>query len=422
MKLLKSPYHFLLAWLGNIVYLFPSRKIFVVGVTGTKGKSSTLAILDAILISAGKKTALLSSAQRKIGDRVEKNSSGNTMPGRLAIQKFLRAAVRSGAEYALVEVTSQGVAQFRDRFIHWDAAFFTNIHPEHIESHGSFENYRAAKVRFFGDVLKSKKKRKLFFINRDDENGKYFAEAVQDAPGAEVFYFVQKEFVDKSHAWGWNLETTEGRKTVSDWLIPDFNIVNAAAAAKFAEAVGLSEERVQQGIVGFKGLAGRFEVVQKEPFLVMVDYAHTPDSLRGVYSSVRSSFLKSSPGKMICVLGSAGGGRDKWKRSVMGSVAAEFCDEIILTNEDPYDEDPERIMNEIGEGMKNYGGKLLKVADRRDAMRKAIEDAGPGDAIVATGKGSESSIHIARGKTIPWNEREVVRGLLAEFFHKNDEA
>lgn len=422
MKFLRSLYHFALAWLGNAAYFSPSKKIFVVGVTGTKGKSSTLAILDAVLTSAGKKVALLSSAQRKILDRVEKNSSGNTMPGRLAIQGFLRAAVRAGAEYALIEVTSQGVVQFRDRFIHWDAAFFTNIHPEHIESHGSFENYRAAKVRFFQDALRSGKERKLFFINHDDENEKYFSDAVSNREGAEVFPFSAGEFIEKARAWGWDLGTMDGRRTVSDWLLADFNIANAAAAAKFAEVVGLPEKSVQGAIADFKGLAGRFEIVQKEPFLAIVDYAHTPDSLRAVYSSVKNSFLKSSSGKLICVLGSAGGGRDKWKRSVMGGVAAEFCGEIILTNEDPYNENPEDIMSEIGEGIKDYRGKLLLIVDRRAAIRQAIEDAKPGDGIIATGKGSETSIHVAHGKTIPWNEREVMRGLLAELFHKNDEA
>ena len=180
MRFLKSIYHFFLAWVGALLYGFPSRKIFVLGVTGTKGKSTTLELINAILQSSGKKTALISSIRFKIADDTTKNTSGMSMPGRFALQRFLRKAVRAGCQYALVEVTSQGILQHRHRFIDFDAALFTNLHPEHIEAHGSFENYRAAKVSFFEDVAeRSGKSPKRFFINEADKSAQYFS-AVAD--------------------------------------------------------------------------------------------------------------------------------------------------------------------------------------------------------------------------------------------------
>ncbi len=420
---LKSAYHFALSFSGNIFYGHPSRYLTVVGVTGTKGKSSTLEIVNFVFESAGKKTALLSSVKRRIGGIECKNASGNTMPGRFFIQKFLRDAVRAGVEYAFVEVTSQGVVQWRDRFIDWDAAFFTNLSPEHIESHGSFEKYRAAKVRFFQNVLKSSKKQKQFFINDEDENKDYFVRAVQDVPGAEIRYFNKEYAIKEAKRWGWDLASVEGRKAVADWLIPDFNVLNAAAALTFAAARGIPDDAVRDAFAAFEGTPGRFDFAAKEPFFAVVDYAHTPDSLEKIYAAAKASLVTKPGGKLICVLGSAGGGRDKWKRKVMGGIAAKFCDEIILTDEDPYNENPEAIIGELESGFsqmpnakfqisKNY----WKILDRREALRKALSGALPGDAVVATGKGSETAIHTAKGKTIPWDEKEIMKELIAERF------
>ncbi len=420
---MKKIYHFLLAFLGNVVYGRPSRKLTVVGVTGTKGKSSTLELLDAVMESAGKKTALLSSVKRRVVGVETKKVSGNTMPGRFFIQRFLSDAVRAGAEYAFIEVTSQGVVQWRDRFIDWDAAFFMNLSPEHIESHGSFEKYRAAKVRFFEDVLRSSKGTKSFFVNAEDGNKDYFIRAVEGAPGAELFYFDRNYLIDEAKRWGWDLSTAAARGAVADWLMPDFNVLNAAAALRFATVRAVPPEAIQKAFREFAGTPGRFDLVIKEPFAAIVDYAHTPDSLEKIYSAARDLFAGKSRGRLICVLGSAGGGRDKWKRKVMGSIAAKFCDEVILTNEDPYDETPEAIMDEIEAGLLqspaskfHISNNYWKILDRREALRKALYDALPGDVVIGTGKGSEPSIHIAKGKTIPWNEREIVKELIAERF------
>jgi UDP-N-acetylmuramoyl-L-alanyl-D-glutamate--2,6-diaminopimelate ligase len=173
---------------------------------------------------------------------------------------------------------------------------------------------------------------------------------------------------------------------------------------------------IEKGLLQFKGVPGRLEIIIKKPFTVVVDYAHTPDSLRKVYSTLRADYMHTG-GSLICVLGSAGGGRDKWKRLEMGRVAGEYCADIILTNEDPYDESPEEIMKEIKTGVLSTSfpiSRLQEVVDRKEAIRTALLIAREGDVVVMTGKGSETSIHGAQGEIIPWNESEIVRTLVGE--------
>lgn len=415
---LKRIYHFLMAWAGSVWYGHPSRKLFVIGVTGTKGKSSTLEIINAVLETAGKKTALLGSVRRKVLHESKKGKTGNTMPGRFAIQGFLHDAVCAGAEFALIEVTSEGVLQHRHRFIDWDAAFFLNIAPEHIERHGSFENYRAAKVSFFEYCSKSKKPTKYFFVNEDDENASWFADAAKQTKNGKLIFFSLESFYEEASSYGNDLISAEGRRAINEWFVPDFNVTNAAAVWAFAKTQNIPWKTFMKALWEFQGVPGRFEFVQKEPFAVVVDYAHTPDSLEKAYDAVRPEAVFGEHGSLICLLGSAGGGRDKWKRPQMGKIAASKCDYLILTNEDPFDEDPEAILKEIERGFLEYSGRRTKnywkVVDRKEAMQKALSLAKDGDVVMMTGKGSESSIRIAHGKKIPWNEREVVEETLRE--------
>ncbi|MDP1706298.1 MAG: UDP-N-acetylmuramyl-tripeptide synthetase [bacterium] len=408
---LKSIYHFLLAFIGAWFYKWPSKKIFVVGVTGTKGKSTVLEMINAIFQSAGKKTALFSSVRRQIGDDSVLNDSGNTMPGRFALQKFLVDAVNAGCQYALIEVTSQGVVQHRHRFIEWDAAILTNLAPEHIEAHGSFENYRQAKVNFFRYVARSVKKWIHFFINKDDPNRGYFEKAANQAPVAKkkIHFFTADDF--RSHL-----------KKKADFFLAEFNLTNAAAAAALGRSQNVEWFAIEGALNNFDGVPGRVQFVQKEPFAVVVDYAHTPDSLEKIYQTVRPEKFRSGwSGELICVLGSCGGGRDKWKRPEMGRIAAQYCDKIILTNEDPYDEDPAEILRDIEKGFEQATMRRLKVNgifkvfDRKEALTRAVNLAQKGDSVIATGKGSESWIHLSRGQKIPWNEKrnfeEVLRDI-----------
>lgn len=412
--MLRSFYHWLLAFLGTIIFWFPSRYLVVVGVTGTKGKSTVVELMSAILEASGKRTSILSSIRRKVGSKEAPNVSGNTMPGRFSIQKFLREAVRAGSEYALIETTSQGIMQHRHRFIEWDAAVFINLTPEHIESHGSFEAYRDAKVEFFRSLAKSKKPKKLFFVNEDDDNHHYFEDSVKNLPDSKLIFFSRSRFIKEELGGHYDVRSKKGGQVVADWLLADFNLENAAAAVAFARSQGVGWQDIKRALDNFRGVPGRLEFVQKTPFAVIVDYAHTPDSLEKIYKTLQPEALHPhAAGEMICVLGAAGGGRDKWKRPEMGRIAATYCDKIVLTTEDPYNEDPGEIVKQIENGFlkaekararpQNY----WSILERRAAIQKAFSLAKKGDVVILTGKGSEQWIHIENGKKLPWNERKV---------------
>jgi len=414
MSLFLSWYHFLWSFFGALFFGFPSRRIFVLGVTGTKGKSTVLELINAILEAAGRKTALLSSIRIKIDKQSRKNYLGNTMPGRAFIQSFLRQAVNGGCEYALVEATSQGVLQHRHRFIKWDAALFTNLAPEHIEAHKGFENYRKAKGDFFKHVAGQKNSgQKLIFINQNDANSRYFAEA---AKGGKVILYSKPEIHNSLFI-------------IPNSLIGDFNQENIAAAIVFAQSQGISDEIIKKAVESFPGVPGRMEIIQTEPFTVIVDYAHTPDSLEKVYQAIHNSLFIIPNSRMICVLGSAGGGRDKWKRPKMGEIAGKYCEEIILTNEDPYDENPSQILSQIKSGISNFLrqsresstksgqfpiSKVFEILDRKGAIKKAISLAKKGDVVIITGKGCEPWLHTKNGKKIPWDEKKIVEELIKE--------
>ncbi|MBI3046179.1 MAG: UDP-N-acetylmuramoyl-L-alanyl-D-glutamate--2,6-diaminopimelate ligase [Candidatus Harrisonbacteria bacterium] len=399
MKFLRSTYHYLLAWFGSGFYKHPSRKLFVIGVTGTKGKSTVIELINAILESAGKKTAVISSVRFKNDLLSFRNLTGMTMPGRFLLQKLLSEAVQSGCDYAIIEVTSQGILQHRHRFIDFNSVLLTNLEPEHIEAHGSYENYRESKVKFFLDAARhSLKKPKFFFINSEVKDKDYFLKA---AEGKGKIIFFEKSDIRKMK--------------IKTKLLGEFNLENIAAAIAFARSQNIDWDTIRSAIETFDGVPGRLEFVQKIPFSVIIDYAHTPDSLEKVYQTLKSQKSKIKSQKLICVLGAAGGGRDVWKRPVMGEIASKYCDQIILTNEDPFDEDPNQILSEIKSGITKTQfpiSKVNEIIDRKAAIKKAIQSAEKGDTVIITGKGSEPYLRVANGKKIPWNEREIVLRIL----------
>jgi len=393
-------YHYLLAVIGVFLYGFPSKKIKVIGVTGTSGKTTVVNLATKILEEAGYKVASLSSIKFKIGNREWENKLKMTMPGRFKIQRFLKQAFKEKCQYFVLEVTSEGIKQFRHKFIDFEVAVFTNLSPEHIEAHKGFENYKEAKLKLF------KETKNIHIINSDDENARYFLEI----PAKRKILFSLEKEIDsyelkvikaediKEEVFGLSFKVKNIDFNLK--LLGRFNIYNALAAICIGLSQGVSLEICKKALEKTKGIPGRMEIVIKEPFKIIVDYAHTPEALEKVYKTFENRSL-------ICVLGSCGGGRDKWKRPVLGKIAAKYCKEIIITNEDPYDEDPMKIIDEVAKGA---DGKAKKILDRRKAIKQALITAQPNDVIIITGKGSEPWICVEKGKKIPWDDRKVVTG------------
>ena len=397
-KGLLNSYHLGWAFLAAFRYGFPSRRIKVIGVTGTNGKSTTVNIAAKILEEAGYKVAALTSIVFKIGEREEENKLKMTMPGRMVINKFLRDAVDAKCDYAIIETTSEGVVQSRHRFIDFKTALITNLNPEHIESHGGFENYKKAKGKFFNDV------KGTHIINIDDKHSPYFL----SFPAERTITFGIND--EKAEIRGEGIVATSEGSSFFVKGVPfklkilcDFNIYNALGAIAIAVSEGIGLEVCKKGVEKVSQIAGRMEKVIESPFEVFVDYAFVPEALEKVYQ-----FVKPKNGKLICVLGSCGGGRDKWKRPVLGGLADRYGDLIIVTNEDPYDEKPEDIIDAVSVGVKNKD-KLLKISNRREAIRKALSSAGEGDVVVITGKGCEPWICWEDGRKEAWDDRRIVR-------------
>jgi len=389
---LLSRYHLLLAFAGALLYGFPSYSMVVIGVTGTNGKSTTVDMISRILKEAGFKTASLSSIRFQVGEQEERNKLKMTMPGRFAIQQFLKEAKDKGCTHVVLEVTSEGILQHRHRFIDFDAAVFTNLSPEHIERHGSFENYKAAKGKLFAAV------KKVHVINGDDEHAGFFLSF--PAENTVTYSFGKgdvegKELRSNERGVSFSLEGT----VISLPLLGAFNASNALGAIATVKTQGISVATAKEALAKIDKVPGRMEEVVSSPFRVIVDYAFTPAALELVYQTLKTG------NKLICVLGAAGGGRDRWKRPVLGKIASKHCNTVIITNEDPYQEDPVQIMKEVAEGT---NGKATIIEDRREAVAAALRVAKSGDTVVITGKGSEDSI-AQKGKKIPWDDREVAR-------------
>lgn len=376
---LQPLYHRALAFFAAVVYRFPSRQLTIIGVTGTNGKSTTVELLAEILEEAGYRVASLSSIRFRIAEREKENNLKMTMPGRFFLQKFLRQAVSAGCTHAVLEVTSEGIKQFRHAHIKFDVAVITNITPEHIKSHGSFEAYRAAKAELFRGAP-------VHVLNKDDTQTYAYLLRI---PAQKRYEYHIDEF---PHDLRFHLPGV-------------FNRENALAALTAASAIGIPYESAKRALERMDYVPGRLEVLQEKPFGIVVDYAHTPDALEKVYADLSAK-------RLICVLGSAGGGRDTWKRPEMGHIAAEYCSVVILTNEDPYDEPPEDIMCDIEKGL--FGGAkdqldYRKITDRRLAIREALSLAKKDDVVIITGKGCEQWIMGPQGSKIAWDDREVVR-------------
>lgn len=404
----------------------------VIGVTGTNGKSTTANLIARVLESTGATVGLTSTVNFKIGSHEWLNNTKMTMLGRFALQKLLRSMVTAGCRYAVIETSSEGIVQFRHLGINYDAAVFLNITPEHIESHGGFENYKAAKGELFRHLMRRPHKKfdghtipKVSIVNMDDPHAEYFLQWSADQKIGFSMKGKTVSVVDRQIQGEHIIVSPTGSSfavegtSFSLKLLGAWNVSNALAALAVGQVFGLTLEEMNPPLANISGVPGRMERIDEgQDFTVIIDYAPQPQSVQAAYD-----FLKMVPRRrFIHVLGSAGGGRDTSRRPILGRLAGEYADYVIVTNEDPYDDDPMEIINQVADGAAEKGKKdnenLFRILDRREAIRKAISLAMAGDLILLTGKGSEQAMVVANRKKIPWDERIEVRKALRERLNK----
>ncbi len=411
-------YHQLSASIASSWYGNPSRQLVVIGVTGTKGKSTTCNYIWSVLQHSGKKTALTGTANFRLGTTETLNPYHLSMPGAWVIQKFLRRAVQEGCTHAVIEVTSEGLKQWRHVGIQFDVAVFTNLTPEHLPSHNnSFEEYRAAKLRLFEALRASSKSNPCAVLNNDSPEVSAFAAA---SPARRVTYatataadLVAKDIQVTATGGTFHIDGTAFSLQIPGF----FNVSNAVAAVAVGRALGMSIEQCAPGIAALSGVPGRMEKIDMgQPFSLWVDYAHEKESMGGLLDTLRA--MRTSPDqKIIVLLGAEGGGRDKRKRPIMGEQVGRLADYVVVSNVDPYEDDPTPICEDIAVAAEAAGKQrnenLFVIEDRRAGIAKALTLARPGDLVAITGKGAEQSIVIG-GKSAPWDDRTVVREELSK--------
>lgn len=389
------PYHSSIAFLSALRYGFPAKKIVVIGVTGTKGKSSVAEMVASILEEAGHTVAVSSTIHFKTGKTTRPNLFKMTLPGRGFIQKLLHEALEEGATHAVIEITSESALQNRHAFLYLDALVFTNLDKEHLESHGGMENYFRAKFKIGEALVHSSKRPRAIIATIDNLYGPRFLEL-------PVEKRIPFSLSDAENI----MPTKSGMSFDFDAVhieLPhpgDFSIRNALAAIKTCAFLGVSVQVSARALRNLSTISGRAERIEEgQNYLAIVDYAHTPDSLQALYDAY-------SDRPKICVLGNTGGGRDTWKRPEMGRIADQNCTEVLLTNEDPYDEDPRKILDDMASGMVRVPTIIM---DRREAIQHALSLAKQGDVVLITGKGTDPYIMEAKGKKTVWSDAQVVR-------------
>jgi UDP-N-acetylmuramoyl-L-alanyl-D-glutamate--2,6-diaminopimelate ligase len=416
-------YHYVLARAAALKYQNPSQDLIVIGVTGTNGKSTTVNFIAQLLTELGETVGYTSTAGFSVAGSYVENKMKMTMPGRFALQDLLAKMRDAKCGFAIVETSSQGLAQYRHLGINYDVAVFTNLTPEHLEAHGGFEAYKKAKGLLFAHLtkrsrkfLRSKTMPKIAVLNADDEHARYYAGFPADV-----------------HAWfgfgenkgGYSAQVLKEDPAGADVTINDiptrlplaaqFERKNALAAIATVAALGFPLSDVVFAAQSLKSVAGRFEKIDAgQPFTVVVDYAYEPYALEALFASV----APLEPKRILGIHGSAGGGRDIARRPEIGRVAALHEAITVITNEDPYDDNPQEIMEAVAEGARAQGKKdqedLFIIEDRQQAIDFVIAKAQPGDVVVITGKGSEPVMALARGELRPWDDRKAARQALAK--------
>lgn len=400
-------YHLLVAVAANIRYGFPARKMRVIMVTGTNGKTTTSAYIAQMLMSAGHKVGVSTTAFYGFGEELEPNTRNRTVDDIFYVQAMLSRMKKAGCEFLVMEVTSMALVQHRLWGVPCEVAVMTNLTQDHLDYHKTMERYAEAKGKLFSGNPA------FIILNRDDEWFDFFNK--YEAGERKVTYGASKEATGRIveaelKAEGSNvaLQIDKTKKIKFHTALPGkFNVYNATAAAMVGYVLELENDQISKGISALKNVPGRLERINEgQRFEVVVDYAHTPDALENLLDTLRHL----TKGKLWIVFG-ATGDRDKGKRPIMGEIAARLADRIVLTDDEPYNEDPAKIREEVMAGVAKVASgakKTIEIGDRREAIQRAITDARPRDTVAITGMGHEQ-FRIVAGERQPWSDAAIAR-------------
>lgn len=414
-------YHKLMAVIAAVKYGFPSRKMIVIAVTGTNGKSTTVNLMANILETAGYKVGMTSTINFQIGSKKWMNNTKQTTQSPFLLQRLLREMANEGCKFAIIEVTSQAMTQSRVWGITIDCAAFTNISHDHLEYHGGFANYLSAKGSLFQKVSRSKRKPdvpKVMVLNQEDENYAYFDQFIADRKitfGLKTGTVCAEALKLRADGSDFTLKVPNNAVPIKFNVPGEFNVENALCAAACCMAYGVSLDDIRRGLCAATTIPGRLDHVDAgQDYAVVVDYAHMPSALEGLLSIYRDL---TPNGKLFAVYGATGGGRDKLKRPDMGAIGEKFADYLIITDDDPYSDDELQIIDDVCKGVKRReGDRFWKIVDRAEAIRLALSLAKAGDSVVISGKGSEEVMKV-RGKTIPWGDKKIAEGIINRTIH-----
>ena len=395
----------------------PARDLRIIAVTGTNGKTTTVNFLNEILKEAGYRTAMFSTANIEIAGEQTVNDTNSTTATVARLQKFFRDAKKADVEFALIEATSHALDQYKFEGVPIEMAIMTNLTQDHLDYHKTMENYAAAKAKLF------EMNPNLVVLNTDDEWFDYFnnfateSQKITYGEGESADVKIEKFKLYKKGSEA-NLRIDNNVELEIATNLPgEFNIYNMTAAAAGAYLLGISLKDIQEGIANLEGVSGRFEYATPGlPFDTIVDYAHTPDALEKLLKSAK----EISKNRTILVFGACGD-RDREKRPIMGKIAQDLADRIIITDEENYTEDATQIREEIISGISKKNEKLpaniQEIPDRKEAIRKALQIAGKGDIVLITGLGHEV-YRVIDGEKTPWNDTQIVREIAQEIFKK----
>jgi len=387
---IKNIYHFFIAIFVNILFFFPSRKMKVVAVTGTDGKTTTVSLIYHILKSSGAKVSMISSIAAVIDGKTYDTGSHVTTPASFPLQRFLRKARNKKSEYFVLEVTSHAIDQNRIVGIPIKVGVLTNVTNEHLDYHKTYDNYLKTKTKLL-------KKAKICIVNSDDSSYMFLSEVKSEKTQENWITYGLSESSD------YNKNTFDIKENK---LLGEFNEYNVLASIAACKALGITDESIKKALKTFREPIGRVDYVYQEDFSVMIDFAHTSNASEQILKAVRPTVK----GSLIHVFGSAGE-RDVLKRPFLGEISSQYCDIVILTAEDPRKEDVNAIIAEIEVGVKKEKCEVIRIPDRKEAIQAAIQMAKKDDLVLITGKSQEGSMNYGKGEE-PWDEYKMVKEAL----------